>query len=64
MATKMRVCVLRLENNDFKKLAALARREHRSMTNYMEYTLLRHIAQYEESHGEIEVTPEEEEYEE
>jgi len=53
MATNKRVFTLRLEDNVFGKIGALATREHRSMTNYIEYVLLKHIAEVERERGEI-----------
>ncbi len=53
MATNKRVFTLRLEDEVFDKIGALATREHRSMTNYIEYVLLKHIAEMEKDLGEI-----------
>lgn len=47
MATNKRVFTLRLEDEIFDKIGALATKEHRSMTNYIEYVLLKHIAETE-----------------
>ena len=47
MATNKRVFTLRLEDEVFDKIGALATKEHRSMTNYIEYVLLKHIAEVE-----------------
>ena len=49
MATKKRVFTLRLSEEVFEKIGQLATREHRSMTNYIEYVLLRHIEEEERS---------------
>ena len=43
MATNKRVFTLRLSDEVFDKIGVLATREHRSMTNYIEYVLLKHI---------------------
>ncbi len=51
MATKKRVFTLRLSEEVFEKIGQLATREHRSMTNYIEYVLLRHIEEEERSGG-------------
>ncbi len=45
MATNKRVFTLRLSDEVFDKIGALASKEHRSMTNYIEYILLEHLAQ-------------------
>lgn len=47
MATNKRVFTLRLSDDVFDKIGALATREHRSMTNYIEYVLLKHIEETE-----------------
>ena len=47
MATNKRVFTLRLEDEIFDKIGALATKEHRSMTNYIEYVLMKHIAEKE-----------------
>lgn len=53
MATDKRVFTLRLQDDVFDKIGILATNEHRSMTNYIEYVLLKHIAEIEEKDGEI-----------
>lgn len=53
MATNKRVFTLRLDDNVFDKIGALATSEHRSMTNYIEYVLLKHINEIESQRGEI-----------
>ena len=53
MATNKRVFTLRLSDEVFDKIGALATREHRSMTNYIEYVLLKHINEIEAAQGEI-----------
>lgn len=52
MATNKRVFTLRLEDDVFDKIGALATAEHRSMTNYIEYVLLKHINEIEQDTGE------------
>lgn len=47
MATNKRVFTLRLDDQVFEKIGALATAEHRSMTNYIEYVLLKHISEVE-----------------
>jgi len=56
MATTKRVFTLRLSDEVFDKIGTLASTEHRSMTNYIEYVLLRHIEEIEKSELTI-VTP-------
>lgn len=53
MATNKRVFTLRLSDEVFDKIGVLATREHRSMTNYIEYVLLKHINGIEAEQGEI-----------
>lgn len=53
MATTKRVFTLRLTDEVFDKIGVLATQEHRSMTNYIEYVLLKHIAEVEQEIGEI-----------
>lgn len=47
MATNKKVFTLRLEESVFDKIGALASAEHRSMTNYIEFILLKHLAEVE-----------------
>ena len=54
MATNKRVFTLRLSDEVFDKIGFLATKEHRSMTNYIEYVLVQHLEQIEREHGEIE----------
>ena len=58
MATTKRVFTLRLSDEVFDKIGVLATSEHRSMTNYIEYVLLKHIEEVEQEQGLI-VVPEE-----
>ena len=53
MATNKRVFTLRLSDEVFDKIGVLATRAHRSMTNYIEYVLLKHINDIEAAQGEI-----------
>ena len=48
MATNKRVFTLRLEDEVFDKIGALSTAQHRSMTNYIEYVLLKHIREVEQ----------------
>lgn len=43
MATTKRVFTLRLTDEVFDKIGKLAAEQHRSMTNYIEYVLMKHI---------------------
>ena len=53
MATNKRVFTLRLSDEVFDKIGALASSEHRSMTNYIEVVLLKHLEQVEKAQGKI-----------
>lgn len=53
MATDKRVFTLRLSDEVFDKIGILATKEHRSMTNYIEYILIKHLEQAEKEHGTI-----------
>ena len=53
MATTKRVFTLRLTDDVFDKIGALAASEHRSMTNYIEYVLIKHLEQIEQENGVI-----------
>ena len=53
MATNKRVFTLRLNDEVFDKIGILATNEHRSMTNYIEYVLLKHITDIERDKGPI-----------
>ena len=53
MATDKKVLTLRLAGEVFDKIGVLATHEHRSMTNYIEYVLLKHLEDVEREHGEI-----------
>ena len=39
----------------FDKIGALATRDHRSITNYIEYVLLKHLEDVEREQGPIEI---------
>ena len=53
MATNKRVFTLRLSDEVFDKIGALATDEHRSVTNYIEFVLLKHIEEVERERGTI-----------
>ncbi len=55
MATNKRVFTLRLSDEVFDKIGALATRDHRSITNYIEYVLLKHLEDVEREQGPIEI---------
>lgn len=59
MATNKRVFTLRLKDEVFDKIGVLATQEHRSMTNYIEYVLLKHIEEVESESGTIQTETEE-----
>ena len=61
MATNKRVFTLRLEDDVFDKIGILATSEHRSITNYIEYVLLKHITEVEQEKGKIGLNTENEE---
>ena len=53
MATNKRVFTLRLPDEVIDKIGILATSEHRSMTNYIEYVLMKQLAEVEQENGEI-----------
>lgn len=53
MATNKRPFTLRMSDEVFDKIGFLATREHRSITNYIEYVLLTHLEEIEAKYGEI-----------
>lgn len=53
MSTNKRVFTLRMEDEIFDKIGSLATQQHRSMTNYIEYILLKHITDEENKTGKI-----------
>ena len=53
MATNKRLFTLRLSDEVFEKIGILATNEHRSVTNYIEFVLLKHLEDVEREHGEI-----------
>lgn len=57
MATNKRVFTLRLSDEVYDKIGALATKDHRSMTNYIEYVLLQHLAAVEREQGTIQTDP-------
>ena len=55
MATNKRVFTLRLSDEVFDKIGALATNQHRSMTNYIEFVLLKHLEDVEKAEGVIDI---------
>ena len=55
MATDKRVFTLRLSNEVFDKIGVLATVEHRSLTNYIEFVLLKHLEDIERAQGPIQI---------
>lgn len=53
MAANKRVFTLRLSEEVFDKIGILATDEHRSLTNYIEFVLLRHLEEVERERGPI-----------
>lgn len=53
MATNKRVFTLRLPDDVFDKIGILATKEHRSMTNYIEFVLMQHLSEVEKENGNI-----------
>ena len=60
MATNKRVFTLRLSDEVFEKIGVLATREHRSITNFIEYVLVKHLEEEEARQGEIKMEAKEE----
>lgn len=55
MSSNKRVFTLRLSDEVFDKIGILATRDHRSITNYIEYVLLKHLEEVEQKQGPIQV---------
>lgn len=53
MASNKRVFTLRLSDEVFDKIGALATKQHRSMTNYIGFVLLKHLEEVEKAEGTI-----------
>lgn len=49
MATLKRVFTLRLDDNIFDKIEQIAKEEHRSITNLIEYILLKYLDENQET---------------
>ena len=52
MATNKRVFTLRLEEEVFDKIGLKATENHRSMTNYIEFVLLKHLEDIDKEQSE------------
>lgn len=57
MATNKRAFTLRLPDELFDKIGILATKERRSITNYIECVLLKHLNEIEKEQGEIKTDP-------
>ena len=55
MATNKRVFTCDYQMKYLTKIGALATRDHRSITNYIEYVLLKHLEDVEREQGPIEI---------
>ncbi len=53
MATNKRVFTLRLQDDVFDKIEYLAKDQHRSMTNFIEFVLLQYLDEYQKDNGDI-----------
>ena len=53
MATNKRVFTLHLEGGVFDKIALKAKESHRSMTNYIEFVLLKHLEDAEQGQNQV-----------
>jgi len=60
LPTNKKVFTLRLQDDVFDKIEFLAKEQHRSMTNYIEYVLLKHLSEYEKENGLINIEEEQE----
>lgn len=55
MATNKRVFTLRLQDNNFEKIKAIAEKSKRSIAMQIEYILEQYIDRYEKENGDIEL---------
>lgn len=60
MATNKRVFTLRLQDDIFDKIEYLAKDQHRSMTNFIEFVLLQYLDEYQKDNGVINLPDNEE----
>ena len=52
MASNKRVFTLRLDDEIYDRIGQLAEQEHRSMTNYIEFILLKHLEELDRKNHE------------
>ena len=55
MATSKRQVLIRVQPEDYKKLKAISIKNHRSVSNLLEWLMLNFINDYETNHGKISV---------
>ena len=53
MSTQKRQVLIRVQPTTYEKLKIIADRNHRSVTNQLEYLMLQFIADYESTNGQI-----------
>ena len=54
MPSLKRVFTLRLKDEYFDKLEVVAKKEHRSLTNLIELSVIKYLEEYEKNNGSIE----------
>ena len=54
MPSLKKVFTLRLKDEYFDKLEVVAKKEHRSLTNLIELTVIKYLEEYENKNGNIE----------
>ena len=57
MAANQRVFTLRLSDEVFDEIGILANTEHRFLTDYIEYVLLKHVNEIEQENVPIQLRP-------
>jgi len=55
MPSLKRVFTLRLKDEYFDKLEFVAKKEHRSLTNLIELSVIKYLEEYENENGDIKV---------
>ena len=55
MPSLKRVFTLRLKDEYFDKLAFVAKKDHRSLTNLIELAVIRYLEEYENKNGSINI---------
>ena len=53
MSTNKRQVLIRVQPSHYEKLKILSNQNHRSVSNQIEWLILRHITEYEAEHGTI-----------